>query len=160
MPKAILSICCLLLLFTACTSDPIQGVQEGSKSVEAFPLTQVRLLEGPFQHATELNIRSLLQYDPDRLLAKFRIEAGLEPKAKPYEGWEAETIAGHSLGHHLSACALMYQSTNDSRFLERVNYIVDELEAVQNAHGDGYLGAFANGKKIFEEEVARGNIRS
>ncbi|MCB0634035.1 MAG: glycoside hydrolase family 127 protein, partial [Lewinella sp.] len=163
MPKAITcfrNLCCLLLLLSSCTSEPITAPKEAVRSVEAFPLTEVRLLEGPFQHATELNIRSLLQYEPDRLLAMFRTEAGLEPKAEHYEGWEAETIAGHSLGHHLSACALMYQSTNDNRFLERVNYIVDELETVQNANGNGYVGAFKNGKKIFEEEIAQGNIRS
>jgi hypothetical protein len=31
---------------------------------------------------------------------------------------------------------------------------------LQEADGDGYIGAFTNGKKIFEEEVAKGNIRS
>ena len=150
----------LMVLWTACTSTPITSGEEPGASVDAFPITQIKLLDGPFLHATELNVQSLLEYDPDRLLAKFRTEAGLEPKAEHYGGWEAETIAGHTLGHHLSACALMYQTTGDERFLERVNYIVAELETVQNAHGDGYLGAFTNGKKIFEEEIAKGEIRS
>jgi DUF1680 family protein len=125
-----------------------------------FELTDVTLLDGPFKHATELNAKSLLDYEPDRLLAKFRIEAGLEPRAEHYHGWEDNTIAGHSLGHHLSACALMYQSTGDERFLERVNYIVDELEECQVADGQGYIGAFPDGKRILEEEVAAGDIRS
>ena len=103
---------------------------------------------------------SLLNYDPDRLLARFREEAGLEPKANPYGGWEAESLAGHSLGHHLSACAIMYQTTSDIRFKERADYIVDELEEIQEANGGEYLGAFTDGKKIFEEEIAQGNIRS
>jgi DUF1680 family protein len=125
-----------------------------------FKISDVKLLDGPFKHATELNEASLLKYEPDRLLAKFRIEAGLKPKAEHYHGWEDNTIAGHSMGHYLSACALMYQSTNDQRFLDRVNYIVDELKACQDADSDGYLGAFPNGKKILTEEVAKGNIRS
>lgn len=150
----------LLLVMTACNTPPIAPKEGPPKAVEPFPLTEVKLREGPFKHATELNINSLLSYDPDRLLARFRIEAGLEPKAEPYGGWEAETIAGHSLGHHLSACALMYQTSGDQRFLERANYIVNELATVQKANGAGYIGAFKNGRKIFEEEIAKGNIRS
>jgi len=125
-----------------------------------FKISDVKLLDGPFKHAIGLNEASLLKYEPDRLLAKFRIEAGLKPKAEHYHGWEDNTIAGHSLGHYLSACALMYQTTNDQRFLDRVNYMVDELKACQDADLDGYIGAFPNGKKILTEEVAKGNIRA
>lgn len=125
-----------------------------------FDLKDVKLLDGPFKQATELNIRSLLRYEPDRLLSKFRIESGLAPKAMHYGGWENETLAGHSLGHYLSACALMFNSMGDSVFLERVNYIVSELDTCQKAEGSGYLGAVPGAKKIFEEEIALGNIRS
>src|SRR3989304_2264101 len=125
-----------------------------------FDLSDVKLLDGPFKHATELNIKSLLNYEPDRLLAKFRSEAGLEPKAGHYEGWESMTIAGHSLGHYLTACVLMYKTTGDEEFLNRVKYIVDELDECQEADGKGYIGAFPDGKRILEEEVAKGNIRS
>lgn len=151
---------CFLLLCGACAPAVITERQGPATAVEAFPITEVHLLDGPFLHATQLNIMSLLQYEPDRLLARFRTEAGLEPKAESYKGWEAETIAGHSLGHHLSACALMYQTTGDQRFLDRVNYIVDELAEVQAANGNGYIGAFTNGRKIFEEQIAKGEIRS
>ena len=48
----------------------------------------------------------------------------------------------------------------DHRFLDRVNYIVEELKIVQDADGDGYIGAFPNGKQVFEEEVAKGDIRT
>ena len=152
-------------LFTGICLLSIAACQPSNKNkkpeaVETFALTDVKLLEGPFKSATELNVKSLLAYEPDRLLAKFRSEAGLEPKASHYKGWEDNTIAGHSLGHHLSACALMYQTTGDARFLERVNYIVDELGLCQEADGDGYIGAFPDGKRILEEEVAKGNIRS
>ncbi len=125
-----------------------------------FPLTEVKLLDGPFHQATGLNMVTLLNYEPDRLLAKFRSEAKLEPKAQHYHGWEDNTIAGHSLGHYMSACALMYQTSGDPEFLNRVNYMVDELATCQEADGEGYIGAFPNGKKILEEEVSKGNIRS
>jgi len=46
-----------------------------------FSLSDVKLLSGPFLHATELDINTLLSYEPDRLLSKFYSEAGLKPKA-------------------------------------------------------------------------------
>jgi len=54
----------------------------------------------------------------------------------------------------------MYKSTGDKRFLDRVKYIVDELAIVQDANKNGFIGAFPDGKRIMEEEVAKGDIRS
>ena len=165
-----LSNCCFILLVVFLTISGCKtreesriksnGIDVVSFRVLPFALTDVRLLEGPFLHATELDVQTLLSYEPDRLLAKFYSEAGLKPKAEHYMGWENETIAGHSLGHYLSACSMMFQTTGDKRFTERVNYIVDELKKLQDADGQGYIGAFPNGKKILTEEVAKGNIRS
>jgi DUF1680 family protein len=154
----------LVTLIFSCKQDTPRVITGGPEVVSfralPFEIKDVQLLEGPFKHATELNIQSLLNYQPDRLLSKFRTEAGLKPKAEPYGGWEAMTIAGHSLGHYLSACALMYQTTGDQTFLERVNHIVAELDTCQQADGAGYIGAFPNGKRILEDEVAKGNIRA
>ena len=152
------------VLLISCNNSEPPGIQTGGPEVIEFrvlpfELTEVELLDGPFKHATELNVKSLLNYEPDRLLAGFRSEAGLEPRAEHYLGWENETLAGHSLGHHLSGCALMYQTTGDQTFLDRVNYIVDELKICQDANGDGYIGAFPDGKRVFEEEIAKGDIR-
>lgn len=47
-----------------------------------FPLSEVHLTDGPFQHARDLNIKVLLQYDLDRLMAGYRKEAGLTAKAE------------------------------------------------------------------------------
>ncbi|MCK4826305.1 glycoside hydrolase family 127 protein, partial [bacterium] len=161
---SLFSLFFFIVLFS-CNTISEHKVKTGGPEVVTFrvlpfELTEVHLLDGPFKHATELNVKSLLNYEPDRLLARFRTEAGLEPKAEHYLGWEDNTIAGHSLGHHLSACALMYQTTNDQRFLDRVNYIVDELGICQEADGEGYIGAIPDGKKIFEEQIAKGDIRS
>jgi DUF1680 family protein len=125
---------------------------------EPFALDRVTLLEGPFMEATRTNVRSLLQYNPDRLLSRFRTEAGLEPRAEHYGGWEAMSLAGHSLGHHLSGCALMYATTGDTLFKNRVSYIVGELSACQQAGGTGYIGAFTDGERILKEEVGKGEI--
>jgi len=46
------------------------------------------------------------------------------------------------LGHYLSALSLQYRATGDSRFKERVNYIVSELANCQQQNG--FLSAQAN----------------
>lgn len=46
---------------------------------------------------------------------------------------------------------MMFASTGDERFRERVNYIVDELDLCQQAHGDGYVAAIPEGHKVFGE---------
>jgi hypothetical protein len=58
-----------------------------------FSLTDVTLLDGPFKHARDLNIQTLLKYDVDRLLAGYRKEAGLPAKAKIYSNWDG--LDGH-----------------------------------------------------------------
>src|SRR5271166_5426806 len=79
-------------------------------SAEPFPLPQVRLLQSPFQDAMLRDQAYLLSLDCDRLLHTFRLNAGLPSEAKPYGGWEAPggELRGHSVGHYLSACSLMY----------------------------------------------------
>jgi len=110
----------------------------------AFDLRDVRLLDGPFKHAQELDHRYLLSLDPDRLLHNFRINAGLPSSAQPLGGWEEPKceLRGHFVGHYLSACALMYASTDDSKLKERANQIVAELAKCQDKIGTGYLSAF------------------
>ena len=139
---------------------PALATGQAPFKAKPFEISDVKLLDGPFMNATKLNEQILLNYEPDRFLAKFRSEAGLKPKAEHYRGWESNTIAGHSLGHYLSAISMMYQTTGNEEFRKRANYIVDELWECQQADGDGYIGAFPNGKRILEDQVAKGNIRS
>ncbi len=124
-----------------------------------FSLHDVRLSDGPFKTGQEIAVQYLLSLEPDRLLANFRTEAGLEPKARHYGGWESRGVSGHSGGHYLSACSLAYAATGDQRFLERVRYIVSELAACQQANGNGYVSAIPNGKRVYAE-IAAGDIRS
>lgn len=130
---------------------------------EPFDLDRVRLLDGPFKAARDRDAAWLLSLDADRLLSGFRSVAGLEPKAAKYGGWESQGVAGHSLGHYLSACSQMYAATGDEKFNQRVGYIVDQLAECQAANGDGefkgYLAAFPDGKKIFHE-IGAGDIRT
>lgn len=165
---SLLSVIMLIVVASCTTEGTDQRIKsDGPEVVDfrvlPFDLSQVTLLEGEFQHATELNKKILLDYEPDRLLATFRLEAGLDPKAEHYGGWEdypRRNLNGHSLGHYMTALTLMYKSSGEQEFLDRLNYIIDELAIIQEADGDGYIGALPGAKKVFEEEVARGDIRS
>jgi DUF1680 family protein len=150
---------CVALLaspFTTLAEEPLSAPV--SPVLQSFPLSQVRLLEGPFKHAMELNAEWLLALEPDRLLAGFRTSAGLPSPAQKYGGWEGR-LTGHTLGHYLSACAQQYAATGDERFHQRIQTVVAALAECQRANGDGYVGAVPNGKKIFAE-IKAGNIRS
>src|SRR5262245_60537069 len=126
-----------------------------------LPLSAVRLTGGPLKQAPYLDADYLPKLEPDRMIAYYRKRAGLEPKAEGYGGWDGDgrNLTGHIGGHYLSAVSLMYAATGDQRFKERADYIVRELKQVQDANGDGYMGALANGKERFLE-VSQGNIRS
>jgi DUF1680 family protein len=129
-----------------------------SAKAYAIPIQQIKLLDGPFKKAMDADANWLLKIDADRLLADFRNHAGLKEKAPRYGGWESSGLAGHSLGHYISACALQYVSTGDTRFLDKVNYIVDELELCQPLR-NGYLGAIPKEDSVWAE-VKKGNIKS
>jgi len=115
--------------------------------IQAYPfdLKQVRLLEGPFRRAMELDLKYMHELDSDRLLHNFRVNAGLPSSAEPLGGWEEPKceLRGHTVGHYLSACALMYASTGDEKLKAKADGIVAELAKCQKALGPtGYLSAF------------------
>lgn len=126
-------------------------------AVESFPLERVQLLDGPFKHAQDVNLRHLLQYDVDRLLAPYRKEAGLKPKADSYPNWIG--LDGHVGGHYLSAMSIYVAVTGDPECHRRMNYMVDELAACQAANGDGYVGGVPNSREIWHQ-VAAGDPRA
>ncbi len=119
-----------------------------------FPLRDVTLLEGPFKHARDLNIQTLLKYDVDRLLAPFRKEAGMPEKASLYPNWEG--LDGHIGGHYLSAMAMNYAATDNAECKRRLEYMITELKACQAANeitnsdwGKGYVGGVPKSKAIW-----------
>src|SRR5450432_3305756 len=124
LPKIIVGFVAVSALVLTSAADSITDGQPPIKIRPAAPplarpfnLHDVRLLDGPFKTGQDIAVRYLLSLEPDRFLANFRKESGLEPKAKQYGGWESQGVSGHSLGHYLSACSLAYASTGDKRFL-------------------------------------------
>jgi DUF1680 family protein len=130
---------------------------------EFFPRADVRLLDGPFLEAQRRDVSYLLRLDPDRLLHTFRLNADLPTAAKPLGGWEAPEVdlRGHTLGHYLTACALMYEATGDERLKQRALAITVELRKVQQAleekgSSPGYLSAFP--ESFFDRLEKRQNV--
>jgi len=130
---------------------------------DEFPLSDVTLLDnrvgpdilwqGPLKHARDLNIKTLLQYDCDRLLAPYRKEAGLEPKAKTYPNWDG--LDGHVGGHYLTAMAIN-AATGNEECRKRMLYIIDELKVCAEANnknhaawGKGYVGGFPGSERLW-----------
>jgi DUF1680 family protein len=135
--------------YAARQSSPLKVQNKVQLAALPFPLRDVRLLDGPFREAMLRDQKYLLSLDNDRLLHMFRVTAGLPSTAKPYGGWEAPDVQlrGHSMGHFLSACAMMYASTGDEQFKTKADAVVAELAKVQQAlaakgFNAGYLSAF------------------
>lgn len=162
----------LMLTAAAFAASPVVGLAEPRGALPAkakpLPLSSVRLLPSPYATAVEANRAYLLQLSADRLLHNFMTFAGLPAKGEVYGGWEGDTIAGHTLGHYLSALVLMYEQTGDAECRRRADYIVSELARAQAKRGTGYVGALqrkrkdgkvVDGEEIFAE-VMKGEIRS
>ena len=127
------------LVLTACGENtPPEPQYEG---VSAFSLGDIVLDEGTLLDKQQQNEAYLKSLDVDRLLYFYYTSAGLPVRndVMPYGGWEAantgSSVAGHTLGHYLSAVSMLYAVTNDAWYLETVNDIVAELEKCQKENG-------------------------
>ncbi len=141
------------LVFSACFA------QAQTAALSNFPLSSVRLLDGPFLKAQHTDMKYMLELDPDRLLAPFLREAGLEPKKESYGNWENTGLDGHIGGHYLSALSNMYAATGNLEVHKRLNYMLDELERCQQKSGDGYIGGVPGGKAMWKD-IAEGKIKA
>ena len=130
-----------------------------AQKAELFPLSSVKLLDGPFLHAQQADMKYMLSLDADRLLAPYRKEAGLTPKAQNYGNWENTGLDGHIGGHYLSALANMYAATGNKEVKQKLDYAVAELLACQEAAGNGYTSGVPGGKAMWEN-VAAGKINA
>ncbi len=142
----------LSILFTSISSV---GFSQEDR-LELFSHKNVQLLDSPFKKAMGVDLEYILKMDPDRLLAPFLREAGLQPKAESYPNWENTGLDGHIGGHYLTALSLMYAATGDLEVFERLNYMLGELEKVQKAN-KGYIGGIPESKELWQE-IYQGKI--
>ena len=146
--KLFVACCCLSLALTSATA-------QDKLYPNTFPLGDVKLLDGPFKHACDLNVDVLLQYDVDRLLAPFLKEAGLPKKAEVFPNWSG--LDGHVGGHYLSALAIHYAATGNPECKRRMDYMLDEMKRCQDANGNGYVGGVPDGMRVWDE-IEKGNV--
>ncbi len=123
------------------------------KQLKEYDMDQVKLTDPYYINAFNKDVAYLRSLAPVRLVAGFREVAKLPKKANRYGGWEDSMIQGHTLGHYLSAIAQAYKNTKDQKtlnleFKEKMDYVIDELEACQKANGNGYL--FATDESHFD----------
>ena len=124
---------------------------------DEFPLGDVKLLDGPLKKARDLNIKTLLQYDCDRLLAPYLKEAGLTPKGKSYPNWDG--LDGHVGGHYLTAMAIN-AATGDAECRKRMEYFINELKCEEPPRvGQGLCGRSA-WQRPFVVGVQEGRLRT
>ncbi|TDN90370.1 hypothetical protein DET49_10528 [Salegentibacter sp. 24] len=127
------------------------------RKLETFNLEDVNLEKGAFRSAMLTDLDYILKLNPDKLLAPFLREAGLAPKAESYSNWENSGLDGHIGGHYLTALAQMQASAGSIKADSLLNYSLNELERVQKANGNGYIGGVPGGKEMWNA-IARGEI--
>ena len=149
----------ILLLLMAVTT--MTASAQDKLYADEFPLGDVTLLDGVLKKARDLNIKTLLAYDCDRLLAPYLKEAGLTPKKKSYPNWDG--LDGHVGGHYLTALAIN-AATGSQACRERMEYFISELQACADANaknhpewGKGYVGGVPGSDRIWSN-YQKGNF--
>ncbi len=127
---------------------------EKNDGVGFLDMESVTLEDGMFKESQELGLDYVLKMDVDRMLAPSFEMAGLptpngvsryggwEKKGASNWGWSADTftLAGHTLGHWMSAASVMYAATGDAQVKEMLDYAVDKLKYIQDTKKSGYIG--------------------
>ena len=114
-------------------------------SIRDFSIADVSMTDPYSVNAFNKEIEYLLSFDTNKLLAGFRQNAGLNTYgATRYGGWENTNIAGHSVGHYLTALAQAYQNPNitdaQKKSLEtKMKTLIDGLRDCQK-HSKGKPG--------------------
>jgi DUF1680 family protein len=135
-----------ICLFLALALITLLGAFESFSQapVSLFSNAEVKLEPSWIKERETLNTIKLHQFDPERLLHNFRVNAGLPSSAQALEGWESPGcgLRGHFVGHYLSACASVIKNEGDTLLARRICYIVDVLSECQQKLGGNYLSAF------------------
>ncbi|MGN0779963.1 MAG: glycoside hydrolase family 127 protein [Aristaeellaceae bacterium] len=124
--------------------------------MQSFGLSQIELTDAYACNALQRDVDYLMSLQPERLLAGFYENAGL-PGAQRYGGWEKHLLAGHTLGHYLTAAAQGYANAGTRPADRQALYAhltacVDGLKLCQQ-HSKGKPGFIFGGVVIDPEQV-------
>ena len=100
----------------------------GTLKISPLPLGSIKMTGDYCKNALEKESDYLEAFDEDRVLAGFRLNAGLKTSAAPYGGWESHLIGGHAMGHYFSALA--QAAVNPALHERRRRALRDKLERI------------------------------
>ncbi len=132
------------------------------------PLRGVRVTDKTCKNALDLETAYLRSLEAGRLLAGFYENAGIPTPFVRYGGWESKLIAGHTMGHCLTALsqAVSNAAVEESvrgALSKKLNYLVNELALCQEKTKGkaGFLWAapiLAGGAEAQFDNVERGRV--
>ncbi len=125
------------------------SVSAAGLNIADFSMTDLKMTDAYAVNAFSKEVKYLLSFDNNRLLAGFRDNAGVNMQnAKRYGGWENTLIGGHTVGHYLSALAQAYtnpnlSSSDKTAIMNKIKALVDGMaECQKNSKGQpGFLWA-------------------
>ncbi|MGN0181347.1 MAG: beta-L-arabinofuranosidase domain-containing protein, partial [Candidatus Ornithomonoglobus sp.] len=146
------------------------------KGLVDYSMSDVLMTNEYLINANEKMAAYLKKFDVDTSVNGFRRTAGLSSGSVTYGGWETSLIAGHGIGHFVSALAQGYKystaKTADNELLTLSDEMIDALYEAQ-AHEDktvngqtlkkGYLFATTNawsGGKVVSGEGQFDNVEN
>ncbi len=118
-----------------------------------YSMTDVEMKDDYLINGTEKMAAYLNDFDVNKLASGFRRTAGLSSTSDTYGGWETSLIAGHAVGHYMTAVAQGYNNTGDTGLLKKSQDLIDALYEAQikedttvngSAVKKGYLFATTN----------------
>ncbi len=146
MTKKILSVCAAAAV--VCSTGGIVPSEKASayeSGIMDFAISDVTMTDDYCTNAFDKEMEYLLSFDTEKLLAGFRDNAGLSTNgATRYGGWENTNIAGHCVGHYLTALAQAYQnpslsSSQRDALYKRMKTLIDGMQTCQQ-HSRGKRG--------------------
>ena len=172
--------CCMLLSLSQ------KAVAQSEIYPQHFNLSEVNVTNGPLKVAQDLNFKTLLAYDVDRLLTPYVRQAGLNTgdyanwtTLHPnFENWGSGNfrLDGHVGGHYLTALALAYAACHESetkaQLKSRMDYMLKVMKDCQDVFNNntaglyGYIGGYPSNTlwtdmyagNMTEFNNARGNV--
>lgn len=118
---------------------------------QQFDYSEITLGDGIFKTAQDLNYKTLMSYDYERLLTPFERQAGFTDwvTAHPnFTNWADGTfrLDGHVGGHYLSALSLAYASCKDAamkaELKTRLDNMVTEMKKCQDVFDSNTSGLY------------------
>lgn len=126
-------------------SPAVLTAAAAAPEISDFSIGDVTMTDAYCTNAFTQEMDYLLAFDVNKLLCGFRENAGLNTfGATRYGGWENTNIAGHCVGHYLTAIAQAYQNPNltaeqKNELYTRMTTMIDAMQDCQQ-HSKGKPG--------------------